>query len=194
MKRNVGGIDRILRIVGGLVLAVMRMSDSRVIAGVAGGYIWFFRGTPLLVQLLFWGFAAAIFPEVGIGLLGVSLAFGLTVVTMAFALGHISGCHLNPAVTLGLAAGGRFPASEVVQYIVAQVLGAIFAGFAPATDPRLVVVVMIDEPQGDAYHGGDIAAPVFANIVSGALRVLAVPPDALPAPAMTVVAQAQVGP
>ena len=72
--------------------------------------------------------------------------------------------------------------------------GAVFAGFAPATDPRLVVVVMIDEPQGDAYHGGDIAAPVFANIVSGALRVLAVPPDALPAPAMTVVAQARVRP
>jgi cell division protein FtsI (penicillin-binding protein 3) len=72
--------------------------------------------------------------------------------------------------------------------------GAIFAGFAPATDPRLVVVVMIDEPQGAAYHGGDIAAPVFANIVSGALRVLAVPPDALPAPPLTVVAQAQVRP
>jgi cell division protein FtsI (penicillin-binding protein 3) len=72
--------------------------------------------------------------------------------------------------------------------------GAIFAGFAPATDPRLVVVVMIDEPQGAAYHGGDIAAPVFANIVSGALRVLAVPPDALPAPPMTVVAQARVDP
>ena len=72
--------------------------------------------------------------------------------------------------------------------------GAVFAGFAPATDPRLVVVVMIDEPQGDAYHGGDIAAPVFANIVSGALRVLAVPPDALPAPATTVVARAQVRP
>jgi cell division protein FtsI (penicillin-binding protein 3) len=67
--------------------------------------------------------------------------------------------------------------------------GAVFAGFAPATNPRLVVVVMIDEPQGRAYHGGDIAAPVFANIVSGALRVLAVPPDALPAPAATVVAQ-----
>ena len=72
--------------------------------------------------------------------------------------------------------------------------GAVFAGFAPATAPRLVVVVMIDEPQGAAYHGGDIAAPVFANIVSGALRVMAVPPDALPAPAMTVVAQAQVRP
>jgi len=72
--------------------------------------------------------------------------------------------------------------------------GAIFAGFAPATNPRLVVVVMIDEPQGAAYHGGDIAAPVFSNIVSGALRVLAVPPDALPAPALTVVAHAQVRP
>jgi cell division protein FtsI (penicillin-binding protein 3) len=72
--------------------------------------------------------------------------------------------------------------------------GAIFAGFAPATDPRLVVVVMIDEPEVAAYHGGDIAAPVFANIVSGALRVLAVPPDALPAPPKTLVAQARVGP
>ncbi len=70
--------------------------------------------------------------------------------------------------------------------------GAIFGGFAPATAPRIVVVVMIDEPQGAAYHGGDIAAPVFANIVSGALRVLAVPPDAPPAPPPTVVAQAQV--
>ena len=72
--------------------------------------------------------------------------------------------------------------------------GAVFAGFAPATDPRFVVVVMIDEPQVEAYHGGDIAAPVFANIVSGALRVHAVPPDALPAPATTVVAQARVRP
>jgi cell division protein FtsI (penicillin-binding protein 3) len=72
--------------------------------------------------------------------------------------------------------------------------GAIFAGFAPATDPRLVVVVMIDEPQGEEYYGGEIAAPVFANIVSGALRVLAVPPDALATPSLTVVAQAQVRP
>jgi cell division protein FtsI (penicillin-binding protein 3) len=72
--------------------------------------------------------------------------------------------------------------------------GAIFAGFAPATDPRLVVVVMIDEPQGDKYYGGEIAAPVFANVVSGALRVLAVPPDALATPSLTVVAQAQVRP
>ena len=67
---------------------------------------------------------AAAFPEVGIGLAGVALAFGLTVLTMAFAIGHISGCHLNPAVTVGLWAGGRHPAREVAPYIVAQVLGA----------------------------------------------------------------------
>jgi aquaporin Z len=68
---------------------------------------------------------AAAFPEVGIGLLGVSLAFGLTVVTMAYAIGHISGCHLNPAVSVGLVVGGRFPAKELLPYVVAQVLGAI---------------------------------------------------------------------
>lgn len=71
---------------------------------------------------------AAGFPEVGIGLHGVSLAFGLTVLTMAFAIGHISGCHLNPAVSIGLWAGGRFPANQLVPYIVAQVLGGIVAG------------------------------------------------------------------
>ena len=70
---------------------------------------------------------AAAFPQVGIGLLGVSLAFGLTVLTMAYAIGHISGCHLNPAVSVGLWAGGRFPASQLVPYIIAQVLGAIVA-------------------------------------------------------------------
>ena len=68
---------------------------------------------------------AAGFPEVGIGLVGVSLAFGLTVLTMAYAIGHVSGCHLNPAVTVGLAAGGRFPAGQVVPYILAQVIGAV---------------------------------------------------------------------
>ncbi len=71
---------------------------------------------------------AAAFPDVGIGLLGVSLAFGLTVLTMAYAIGHISGCHLNPAVSIGLWAGGRFPASQLLPYIVAQVLGAVAAG------------------------------------------------------------------
>jgi aquaporin Z len=71
---------------------------------------------------------AAAFPHVGIGLLGVALAFGLTVLTMAFAIGHISGCHLNPAVSVGLWAGGRFPAGKLLPYIIAQVLGAIAAG------------------------------------------------------------------
>ena len=68
---------------------------------------------------------AAAFPQLGIGFVGVSLAFGLTVLTMAFAIGHVSGCHLNPAVSVGLWAGGRFKASELPGYIVAQVLGAI---------------------------------------------------------------------
>lgn len=71
---------------------------------------------------------AAAFPEVGIGLLGVSLAFGLTVLTMAYAIGHISGCHLNPAVSIGLWLGGRFEAKELAPYIIAQVIGAIAAG------------------------------------------------------------------
>ncbi|UYI46257.1 aquaporin Z [Vibrio natriegens] len=73
---------------------------------------------------------AAGFPGVGIGLLGVALAFGLTVLTMAFAIGHISGCHLNPAVTIGLWAGGRFEKKEVLPYIIAQVIGGIIAGGA----------------------------------------------------------------
>jgi len=68
---------------------------------------------------------AAAFPEVGIGLLGVALAFGLTVLTMAYAIGHVSGCHLNPAVSIGLCVGKRFPASELLPYIIAQVVGAI---------------------------------------------------------------------
>ncbi len=70
---------------------------------------------------------AAAFPEVGIGLVGVSLAFGLTVLTMAYAIGHISGCHLNPAVSLGLVVAGRFPARDLIPYWIAQVLGAIAA-------------------------------------------------------------------
>lgn len=71
---------------------------------------------------------AAAFPNVGIGLLGVALAFGLTVLTMAYAIGHISGCHLNPAVSIGLWAGGRFPANQLGPYIIAQVAGALVAG------------------------------------------------------------------
>ena len=72
---------------------------------------------------------AAAFPDVGIGLAGVALAFGLTVLTMAYAIGHISGCHLNPAVTVGLWAGGRHPTGEVLPYIVVQVVGAFVGAF-----------------------------------------------------------------
>ena len=71
---------------------------------------------------------AAAFPDLGIGFLGVSLAFGLTLLTMAFAIGHISGCHINPAVSIGLWAGGRFSSKELVPYIVVQVLGGLCAG------------------------------------------------------------------
>src|SRR5881392_3681115 len=70
---------------------------------------------------------AAAFPDVGIGLLGVAFAFGLTVLTMAYSIGHISGCHLNPAVTIGLWSGGRFPARDILPYWAAQVLGAAVA-------------------------------------------------------------------
>lgn len=82
--------------------------------------------------LVFGGCGSAIFaaayPELGIGFAGVSLAFGLTLLTMCYAIGHISGCHINPAVTLGLVAGGRFPARELLPYVVAQVVGGIAAG------------------------------------------------------------------
>ena len=71
---------------------------------------------------------AAAFPDLGIGFLGVALAFGLTVLIMAYAIGHISGCYLNPAVSIGLWAGGRFPAKDLLPYIVSQVLGRIAAG------------------------------------------------------------------
>jgi len=96
--------------------------DTRKLAAEAIGTFWLtFGGCGSAV-------IAAAFPGVGIGLLGVSLAFGLTVVTMAYAIGHISGCHLNPAVTVGLAAGGRFPPGQIIPYIVAQVFGGIVAG------------------------------------------------------------------
>src|SRR5512135_3735396 len=81
--------------------------------------------------LVFGGCGAAVlaagFPQVGIGFLGVAFAFGLTVLTMAFAIGHVSGCHLNPAVSVGLCVGGRFPAKDLVPYVVVQVIGAIVA-------------------------------------------------------------------
>lgn len=78
---------------------------------------------------------AAAFPELGIGFAGVALAFGLTVVTMAYAVGHISGGHFNPAVTVGLVAGGRLPAKDAVPYIIAQVVGGIAAGGSCTSSP-----------------------------------------------------------
>jgi aquaporin Z len=89
---------------------------------------------------------AAAFPKVGIGLLGVAFAFGLTVLTMAYAIGHISGCHLNPAVSIGLCAGKRFPASDLVPYIIAQVVGAIAAG--------AVLYIIASGQQGFSLAGG----------------------------------------
>jgi aquaporin Z len=100
---------------------------------------------------------AAAFPDVGIGLLGVSLAFGLTVLTMAYAIGHVSGCHLNPAVTLGLVCAGRFDADEAIPYMVAQVAGAICASM-------LVYAIAIgasgyDISKGLAANGYGAASP-----------------------------------
>ena len=89
---------------------------------------------------------AAAFPQVGIGLLGVSFAFGLTVLTMAYAIGPVSGCHLNPAVSLGLVAGGRFPAKDLLPYVIAQVLGAV-AGAG-------VLAVIAGGAKGFSFEGG----------------------------------------
>ena len=109
---------------------------------------------------------AAAFPEVGIGLLGVSLAFGLTVVTMAYSIGHISGCHLNPAVTVGLWAGGRFDAKDMPLYIVAQVLGAIAAAYT------LCLIAMgqpgfVLEPNGLAVNGVETHSPGGYSLQAG---------------------------
>jgi aquaporin Z len=95
--------------------------DAKKYAAEAIGTFWLtFAGCGSAV-------IAAAFPQVGIGLVGVSLAFGPSVVTMAYAIGHVSGCHLNPAVTVGLAAGGRFPAGQIAPYVIAQVIGAVVA-------------------------------------------------------------------
>ena len=108
---------------------------------------------------------AAAFPDVGIGLLGVSLAFGLTVVTMAYAIGHISGCHLNPAVTVGLWAGGRFEARDIPLYVVAQVLGAIVAAF-------LLLYVAQGSPTYDLATNG-LAANGFGDHSPGKYDMIA---------------------
>ena len=109
---------------------------------------------------------AAAFPEVGIGLLGVSLAFGLTVLTMAYAIGHVSGCHLNPAVTIGLWAGGRFPAREIPLYLAAQVMGAILAAytlyFIASGQPGFALA-----PNGLAVNGVDDLSPGGYSATAG---------------------------
>jgi len=107
---------------------------------------------------------AAAFPHGGIGLLGVALAFGLTVVTMAYAIGHVSGCHLNPAVTLGLVVGGRHPVKEMLPYWVVQVLGAISAGW---------ILVFIAGGNGTDPLAGGLAANGFGDHSPGGYSMAA---------------------
>src|SRR5208282_6900755 len=118
--------------------------------------------------LVFGGCGAAVldaaFPNLGIGFLGVALAFGLTVLTMAFAIGHISGCHLNPAISVGLVVGKRFPASELLPYVIAQVLGGI-AGAG-------VLYVIASGKAGFSVSGG-FAANGFAEHSPGGYSMLA---------------------
>ena len=106
---------------------------------------------------------AAAFPDLGIGFLGVALAFGLTVLTMAYAIGHVSGCHLNPAVTVGLLVGKRFPASELIPYVIAQVLGGI-AGAA--------VLYFIASGQ-DGFQAGGFASNGFGEHSPGGYSMVA---------------------
>jgi aquaporin Z len=108
---------------------------------------------------------AAGFPEVGIGMLGVSLAFGLSVLTMAYAIGHVSGCHLNPAVTVGLAAGGRFPKQDIVPYVVAQVIGAIVA--AAVLYAIAIGAPGFDLAKGFAANGYGAHSPGNYSLLSG---------------------------
>ena len=107
---------------------------------------------------------AAGFPELGMGFVGVSLAFGLTVLTMAYAIGHVSGCHLNPAVSIGLCAGGRFPAKELPPYIAAQVLGGI-AGAG--------VLYLIASGQADFDLAGGFASNGFGEHSPGGYALAA---------------------
>ena len=107
---------------------------------------------------------AAAFPNLGIGFLGVALAFGLTLLTMAYAIGHISGCHINPAVTIGLVAGGRFPAGELLPYWVSQVVGAI-AGAG--------VLVVIASGNANFSLANGLASNGFAEHSPGGYTMLA---------------------
>jgi len=108
---------------------------------------------------------AAAFPNVGIGLLGVALAFGLTVLTMVYAIGHISGCHLNPAVSVGLVVGGRFPARELIPYIVLQVLGATAAAF--------LLYFIASGQAGFTLAANGLAANGYAELSPGKYSMLA---------------------
>jgi len=133
--------------------------DNRKCAAEAIGTFWLtFAGCGSAV-------ISAAFPELGIGLLGVALAFGLTVLTMAYAIGHISGCHLNPAVTIGLWAGGRFPAKDVGSYIASQVIGAIIAATV------LYVIARgapnFDLAKGFAANGYGLHSPGHYSLLSG---------------------------
>ncbi|MBL6080857.1 aquaporin Z [Belnapia sp. T18] len=136
------------------------MSMSRKLVAEFLGTLWLVLGGCGSALL------AAAFPDVGIGLLGVSLAFGLTVLTMAFAIGHISGCHLNPAVTCGLVAAGRFQASEALPYIGAQVIGGVAGAF-------LLYAIASGQPgfdlamKGLAANGFGEASPGKFDMVSG---------------------------
>jgi len=119
--------------------------------------------------LVFGGCGSAVLaagvPDVGIGFLGVSLAFGLTVLTMAYSIGHISGCHLNPAVTIGLWAGGRFPVKDIAPYVVAQVVGAIIAAFVlyqiASGQPDFTLA-----PNGLAVNGYEAQSPGGYSLAS----------------------------
>ncbi len=136
------------------------MKNTNALVAEAFGTFW----------LVFGGCGSAVFsaafPEVGIGLLGVSLAFGLTVLTMAYTVGHVSGGHFNPAVTVGLWSGGRFPAKDVLPYIVAQVVGAIAAAF-------LLYWIASGKPgydlatNGLASNGVDAHSPGKYSLASG---------------------------
>lgn len=133
--------------------------DVRKYAAEAIGTFWLtFMGCGSAVL-------AATFPQVGIGFLGVAFTFGLSVVTMAYAIGHISGCHLNPAITVGLTAGGRFPAGQVVPYIIAQVIGAV------AASALLYVIASgaagFDVAKGFAANGYGEHSPGHYSLVVG---------------------------
>src|SRR5579875_813175 len=135
------------------------MSLSRRMAAELIGTFWLVLGGCGAAVL------AAGFPHTGIGFLGVALAFGLTLLTMAYAIGHISGCHINPAVSVGLWAGGRFPGSEVIPYIIAQVIGGIIAA--------AVLYVIASGKAGFSLGAG--FAPIPIGLVLTLIHLISIP-------------------